>query len=131
MSRDKAMLDGREIAVTLQIALARHEDLPDVPLVMDLVSDPQRLAALKLIVSRQQIARPFAAPPDVSAERVAALRRAFDAVMRDPEFLEEARRLALEVRPVGGAEVQRLFGEIYASPAEVVSLAARLVKDLP
>jgi len=131
VSRDKAMLDGREIAVTLQIALARHEDLPDVPLVMDLVSDPQRLAALKLIVSRQQIARPFAAPPDVSAERVAALRRAFDAVMRDPEFLEEARRLALEVRPVGGAEVQRLFGEIYASPAEVVSLAARLVKDLP
>jgi tripartite-type tricarboxylate transporter receptor subunit TctC len=130
-SRDKAMLDAREIAVTLQIALAKHEDLPDVPLVMDLVGDPQKLAALRLIVSRQQIARPFAAPPDVPAERVAALRRAFDAVMRDPEFVAEAQRLALEVRPVAGDEVQKLFGEIHASPPEVVNIAAELIREAP
>jgi hypothetical protein len=130
-SRDMAMLDAHDIAVTLQIALAKHEDLPDVPLVMDLVGDPQRLAALRLIVSRQQIARPFAAPPDVPADRIAALRRAFDAVMHDPAFLDEARRLALEVRPVAGAEVQKLFGEIYASPPEVVKIAAELIRDGP
>jgi tripartite-type tricarboxylate transporter receptor subunit TctC len=130
-SRDKAMLDAREIALTLQIALAKHEDLPDVPLVTDLVGDPHKLAALRLLVSRQQIARPFAAPPDVPAERVAALRSAFDAVMRDPEFRAEAQRLALEVRPVAGAEVQTLFGEIYASPPEVVKTAAELIKPAP
>src|SRR5690242_17659915 len=56
VARNKAMLDAREIAVTLQIALAKHEDLPDVPLVMDLVQDPRNLAALKLIVSRQHVA---------------------------------------------------------------------------
>src|SRR5262249_26530135 len=116
VARNKAMLDAREIAVTLQIALARHEDLPDLPLVQDLVRDPQQLAALRLIVSRQNIARPFAAPPDVPAARIAALRTAFDAVMRDAGFLSEAKQLSLEVRPVSGADVQALFADIYASP---------------
>jgi hypothetical protein len=93
ISRDKALYDAGAIAVTLQIALARHEDLPDVPLVTDLVDDPRKLAALKLIVSRQNIARPFA------------------------------------VRPASGAQVQALFGEIYAAPPEVVSLAAEMIKE--
>jgi tripartite-type tricarboxylate transporter receptor subunit TctC len=131
ISRDKAMLDAHDIAVTLQIALTRHEDLPDVPLVTDLVRDPQQLAALKLLVSRQTIARPFAAPPEVPTERVAALRRAFDAVMRDPDFVAEARKLGLEVRPVAGGEVQTLVGEISASAPGVVALAGELVKDRP
>jgi tripartite-type tricarboxylate transporter receptor subunit TctC len=129
ISRDKAMLDAGDITVTLQIALTRHEDLPDVPLVMDLVRDPQQLAALKLLVSRQAIARPFAAPPEVPAERVAALRRAFDAVMHDPDFVAEARKLGLEVRPFGGDDVQKLVAEISVSPADVVGLATDLVKE--
>jgi tripartite-type tricarboxylate transporter receptor subunit TctC len=131
VSRNKAMLGAHDIVVTLQIALARHEDLPDVPLVMDLVTDPQQLAALRLIVSRQNIARPFAAPPEVPAERITALRRAFDAAMRDPGFLAEAQRLALEVRPVPGAELQALLGEIYASPPAVVARATELIKAAP
>jgi tripartite-type tricarboxylate transporter receptor subunit TctC len=131
VSRDKALYDAHDITVTLQIALARHEDLPNVPLVMDLVDDPQKLAALKLIVSRQNIARPFAAPPEVPVARVAALRQAFDAVMRDPDFLAEAGHLGLEVRPVGGAQVQSLFAEVYASPPDVVARAAELIKGAP
>jgi hypothetical protein len=129
ISRDKALYDARQIAVTLQIALAKHEDLPDVPLVTDLVDDPQKLAALRLIVSRQNIARPFAAPPGVPAERVEALRRAFDATMRDADFLAEAKQLGLEVRPASGAQVQTLFGEIYAAPPEVVTMAAEMIKE--
>jgi tripartite-type tricarboxylate transporter receptor subunit TctC len=131
LARDKAMLDAHEIAVTLQIALAKHEDLPDVPLVMDEVHDPQQLAALKLIVSRQNIARPFAAPPDVPAERVAALRAAFDATMRDQDFLAEAKQLALEVRPVSGTDVQALFAEISAAPPAVLARAGALIKESP
>jgi tripartite-type tricarboxylate transporter receptor subunit TctC len=131
VSRDKTLYANHEITVTLQIALAKHEDLPDVPLVTDLVTDPQKLAALKLIVSRQNIARPFAAPPEVPADRVAALRRAFDAVMRDARFLAEAKQLALEVRPAEGAEVQKLFGEIYASPPDVVAKAGELIREGP
>jgi len=62
VSRNRDWLASKRIQITLQIALAKHEDLPDVPLIMDLVADPRRDAALKLIVSRQSIARPFAAP---------------------------------------------------------------------
>jgi len=131
VARNKAMLDDRRIAVTLQIALGRHEDLPDVPLVMDLVRDPQALAALRLIVSRQNIARPFAAPPDVPAARIAALRTAFDVVMHDGEFLAEAKRLALEVRPASGRDVQALLGEVYAAPPAVVARASELIRDTP
>src|SRR5262249_34583513 len=127
LSRDRPLLDAHEITITLQIGLAKHEDLPDVPLVTDLVHDPGERAALRLIVSRQDFARPFAAPPEVPPERAAALRRAFDAAMTDADFLAEARRLALEVRPVGGAEVQKLFAEFYKSPPEVVKRAGELI----
>ena len=129
VSRNRDLLANRQIQVTLQIALAKHEDLPDVPLIMDLVDDPGRLAALKLIVARQSFARPFAAPPDLPAERVETLRTAFDETMKDPDFLAEMRNLVLEVRPVGGAEVQTLIGDIYASPPAVVKLARALLTD--
>ena len=89
---------------------------------------PEDKAALKLIVSRQSIARPFAAPPGVPADRVAALRTAFDATMKDPDFLAETKKLALEVRPVSGSAVEQLIKDVYASPPEVVKLAAQAEK---
>ena len=131
LSTKRDWLVNKQIQLTLQIALAKHEDLPDVPLIMDLVSDPARGAALKVIVSRQSIARPFAAPPDVPPERIDTLRRAFDETVADADFLSEMRREALEVRPVGGAEVQKLMQEIYASPLDAVKLARELLVDMP
>jgi tripartite-type tricarboxylate transporter receptor subunit TctC len=129
VSRSRDWLTGKRIDVTLQIALRKHEDLPDVPLVMDLVADPRHDAALKLIVSRQNIARPFAAPPEVAADRVETLRRAFDATVADPEFLAEMRSQSLEVRPVRGAEVQALIRDLYATPPDVVTLAREITTD--
>jgi tripartite-type tricarboxylate transporter receptor subunit TctC len=131
VSRNRDWLVNKQIRVTVQIALSKHEDLPDVPLVMDLVSDPRQAAALKLLVSRQSFARPFAAPPNLPAERVTTLREAFDATMRDPDFLAEMRRLDLEVRPIGGDEVQKLIGEIYASPPQVIELARDFLSPSP
>jgi tripartite-type tricarboxylate transporter receptor subunit TctC len=128
LSQSKRLLDGKKINIVLQLGLEKHEDLPNVPLVMDLPASPEDKAALKLIVSRQSIARPFAAPPGVPPERVAALRAAFDATMKDPDFLAEAKRLALEVRPVSGPQVQALIKDLYASPPEVVKLAAQAEK---
>jgi tripartite-type tricarboxylate transporter receptor subunit TctC len=131
VSRNRDWLTNKRIDITLQIALAKHEDLPDVPLIMDLVKDQRRDAALKLIVSRQSIARPFAAPPEVPGDRVEALRRAFDATVADPDFLAEMRSQSLEVRPFRGAEVQALIRELYAAPPEVVKLARDIVTDQP
>jgi tripartite-type tricarboxylate transporter receptor subunit TctC len=128
LSESKPLLDGKKINIVIQLALQKHEDLPNVPLVMDLPTTEQNKAALKLIVSRQSIARPFAAPPGVPADRVKALRDAFDATMKDPAFLAEAKKLNLEVRPVSGADVEKLIKDVYASPPDVVKLAAAAEK---
>jgi tripartite-type tricarboxylate transporter receptor subunit TctC len=129
LSENKALLDNKKINIVLQLGLQKFEDLPNVPSVMDLPTSPQNKAALKLIVSRQSIARPFAAPPGLPPERLQALRAAFDATMKDPQFLAEAKRLNLEVRPVSGGDVQRLLKELYATPPDVVKLAAQAEKS--
>jgi tripartite-type tricarboxylate transporter receptor subunit TctC len=130
LSRNKAMLDSKAINLTLQIALQKdkHPVLQNVPVIVDITDDPAKKAALKLIVSRQGIARPFAAPPDLPPERARALREAFDATMKDPDFLAETQRLALDVDPVSGAEVEALIRDVYASPPEAVQLAAESMK---
>ena len=129
LSQSKQLLDGKKINIVLQLALEKHQDLPDVPSVMDLPTTQQNKAALKLIVSRQSIARPFAAPPGLPPARLQALRAAFDVTMKDPQFLAEAKRLQLEVRPVSGADVEKLIRELYATPPDVVKLAAQAEKS--
>jgi tripartite-type tricarboxylate transporter receptor subunit TctC len=129
LSENKALLDSKKINIVLQLGLQKFEGLPDVPSVMDLPTTPQNKAALKLIVSRQSIARPFAAPPGLPPQRLQALRAAFDATMKDPQFLAETQRLNLEVRPVSGADVQKLIRELYATPPDVVKLAAQAEKS--
>jgi hypothetical protein len=131
LSRNREWLTDRRIRITLQIALAKHEDLRDVPLITDLVADPRQASALRLIVSRQGIARPFAAPPEVLLGRIAILREAFDSTMRDPDFLAEMRSQMLEVRPLGGTAVQELMRDIYSSPRDVVKLARDVLVDMP
>jgi len=127
MSRNRALYEKKEIFVPIQLSLQKHEDLPDVPLIMDETKDPKVLAALKLIFARQTVARPYATAPGVPEDRVKALRAAFDATMKDPAFLEEAKKTDLEVRPVSGEEVQKLVAELYQSSPEVVKLAADAV----
>jgi tripartite-type tricarboxylate transporter receptor subunit TctC len=133
LSRNKAMLTGKEIDLPLQIALAKDDDpnLANVPLIMDLTSDPAVHAALKLIVSRQSIARPFATPPGLPPQRLAMLREAFDATMKDADFLAEARTADLDVRPVEGAAIEALIREIYASPPEAIRLATEAMQSKP
>jgi tripartite-type tricarboxylate transporter receptor subunit TctC len=129
ISRNRELYDSKQIIVPLQLGLRKHPDLPDVPLVMDLSSDPKVKAALKLIFSRQAMARPFAAPAAVPPERLKALRDAFDATMRDPDFLRESTKLELEVAPVRGVEIEQLMKEIYATSPDIVQLARDAMKD--
>jgi tripartite-type tricarboxylate transporter receptor subunit TctC len=128
VSQNAALLENHDIAVTLQLALKKDKDLPDVPLVMDLTDDPLKKAVLRLVLSRQTIARPFVAPPAVPAARAEILRQAFDATMQDPAFLDDAKKLNLAIDPLSGAEVGALVRDIYASPRDVVDLATQLVR---
>jgi tripartite-type tricarboxylate transporter receptor subunit TctC len=129
LSRNKALLDSNRLDVVLQIALQKTKDLPDVPLIVDVTDNAEQKAALKLIVARQSIARPFAAPPGIPPERARALREAFDATMKDPDFIAEAKAQSLDVDPVTGAEVETLIREVYASSPEAVQLAAASMKE--
>ena len=131
LSRSKAMLETNQINLTLQIALQKdkHPALQDVPLIVDMTDDPQKKAALKLIISRQIMARPFAAPPGIPADRARALREAFDATMKDAEFMAEMKKLDLDLQPVTAAEIDALIREVYASSPDVVKLAADSMKE--
>src|SRR5260221_6425898 len=112
------------IKLLVQLSLDKHADLPKVPLIMDMVKTPEQRSVLRLVFARQVMGRPFLAPPGVPAERLALLRRAFMATMRDKAFLAEADKIQLEITPVTGEAVQKLVAEIYATPPEIVKRAA-------
>ena len=109
--------------VFVQIALKKHADLPDVPLVMDYVKDPDSVRALKLIFSRQEFGRPFFAPPGLPKERAAALRAAFWMTMQDPLFIKDIEKQKLELDPMKGEDLQALIEDLYTSPPKVVRAA--------
>jgi hypothetical protein len=119
---------GGKLNLLVQMALDRLPELPDVPGALDFVSDPRAKQVLELILSRQEMGRPLAAPPNVPAERVAALRAAFDATMQDPDFLAEAQRFRMELDPLSSDEIGRILASAYGAPAEVVRRAALLVQ---
>jgi tripartite-type tricarboxylate transporter receptor subunit TctC len=118
----------KKINVLVQLALAKHPDLPDVPLVTDLAKNEAQHQMLRMIFARQVMGRPFVAPPGVPAERVAALRKAFMDTMADKEFRIDAEKAKLEINPVDGGKVEELVREIYATPADVAKQAAAVLK---
>lgn len=109
-----------KLSIVIQMAMQKHPELPDVPLVMDMVTKPDDRRALEYIYATQEMGRPFVAPPGVPAERVAALRRAFDETFADPLFLEDARRSGQEVDPVTGARVQEIVERLYGTPRAII-----------
>src|SRR2546430_4643781 len=112
------------IRLLVQLSLEKHADLPQVPLIMDMLKTPEQRAVLRLIFARQVMGRPFLAPPGVPAERLAILRRAFMDTMQDKAFLAEADKIKLEITPVTGEAVQKLVAEIFAPPPGGVKEAA-------
>src|SRR5262249_30749873 len=117
----------RKLNVLLQMGFARSPDLPDVPFATDLVETEQQRRMLELLFTSTAIGRPLAAPPNTPKEAVEALRTAFDATMRDPDFLEEGRRLSAEISPTKGDEVQRIIERMYQTPAPVVQRLKELI----
>ena len=73
------------------------------------------------------MARPFAAPPDIPPDRKAALIEAFERTMQDAEFLAEAQKLNMDVKPLSAREMEQLLAELYATPKQVVEKAAQAV----
>jgi tripartite-type tricarboxylate transporter receptor subunit TctC len=126
-STEAQWLKDKTISIFVQLSLRKHPDLPDVPMIMDVAKTDEQRQIFKLIFARQVMAWPFAAPPGVPVDRVAALRKAFDDTLRDKEFLAEAEKLSLEITPVSGERIQSLIGELYQTTSPEV---ARKVGDM-
>jgi hypothetical protein len=102
----------RKIIVLTQIGLRREKDLPDVPLLTELATSEQDRAVLKLLSSNVTLGKPVFTSPGLPPERLAALRKAFDATVADPEFLAEAKRMRLDIDSVDGETLQKLVVDI-------------------
>lgn len=111
--------DEKQINVFLQLALGKHPDLPNVPLVTDFAKTEEQKSIFQLVFARQVMGRPFLAPPGVPPDRVEVLRRAFMATMKDKDFLAEADKAKLEITPVAGEAVQDLVAEVNRTPKDI------------
>ena len=110
-------LKDKHLHILIQIAMNKEPDLPDVPLLIDLVKgDPEKESIARFLSLGMSASRPLAAPPNVPDARLAMLRTAFDATMKDQEFLADAAKIGVNISPKDGAYVEKVVAEVVGAP---------------
>jgi tripartite-type tricarboxylate transporter receptor subunit TctC len=122
------LLASGDLVLLMQMSGSKHPELPNVPLVMDLAKSKEERQMLNLIFARQALGRPYVAPPDVPADRAKALQDAFMAMVNDPAFIAEAKKMDLELSPLSGDEVAALVAESYDTPQAVIDRAIEAIR---
>jgi tripartite-type tricarboxylate transporter receptor subunit TctC len=112
----------------IQTGLVRHKELSDVPLMQELVDDPTIKKVIEFASAGSAIGRAVIAPPQVPADRLAALRLAFDKAMKDPDMLRDAERVLAEIDPSPGPEVDKVVQQILKTPSDIVEKAAKAME---
>jgi tripartite-type tricarboxylate transporter receptor subunit TctC len=120
-----------EIVILYQQGLRKHPDIPNVPLVTDLAENDEQKKVLELQFTAFELGRPYFLPEGVPADRVEALRRAFDEAMKDKDLLADAEKQRLEVNPASGEEMQQILTRVYATPKALIERLAEATKDKP
>ncbi|MEA2660187.1 MAG: hypothetical protein QOF64_3007 [Candidatus Binatota bacterium] len=111
-------LRDKKVNVLVQYGLKRHPDLPDVPTSVELGRTPEQVQILRVVANATEVGKMTLTAPGVPADRVEALRRAFDATIKDPEYVAEMDKQRLEITPLRGEELQKLIEEVgHVSPA--------------
>jgi tripartite-type tricarboxylate transporter receptor subunit TctC len=126
-SRHLQWMKDKKLNIIVQAAFNKQPELAQVPLITELTKDKEQTQIIKLLLTTQELARPFAAPPGIPNDRKAALIAAFDKTMKDPEFLSEAQKLNLDVNPVSAKAIDGQLAELYATPKEVLEKAAQAI----
>ena len=121
---------GSDMRVLVQFARkVRHPELPAIPTARELAPTDNALALIELAELPYSMARPFAAPPEVPPDRVEALRAAFLATHRDPQYLEEAGKLKIDVSPISGADVLAMVERISGASPRIVDRLRKLLAE--
>jgi tripartite-type tricarboxylate transporter receptor subunit TctC len=120
-------LRDQKINILVQIGLTKAPDLLDVPLLIDLATNDEDRAIFKLLSASSTIGRPVFTSPGVPAERVKALRDAFDAMVKDPVFLAEAAKEHFDINPVSGEDMQRIVEDIVATPRPIADRLLQII----
>jgi len=121
-------LDKGEAKVIMQMGMKRDPAFADVPTAIEVESAPADKQMFEIAFAEQVMGRPFVLPPGVPRDRIVALRAAFDATMKDAEFLDDARMQKAEIDPVGGEAINALLDRVYAAPPDVAARIRELIK---
>jgi tripartite-type tricarboxylate transporter receptor subunit TctC len=124
--RTAGVTDGK-VNILVQIALKKNPALAGVPFVMDYAKGEEDRQVLRLVFGWLDLERPLAAPPGTPADRVRALRLAFDETMKDPALLAEAAQASLSIDPMGAAAITGFIDEVYRTPPAVAAKAAKFL----
>jgi len=122
-SGNRSDLESGKLKIILQLALDKHKELADVPIVTDFVRQAADRQVLEMIFSRQSMGRPLVAPPGLDPRVIDLLRKGIADAMRDPQLIEEGERIGLELNFVGGTDVQAMIDRLSQAPADVVARA--------
>ena len=114
--------ERKDLRVILQLGLAKDPELPDVPLLIDMVQgDPRKEAIVRFITLSLGPSRALAAPPNVPQPRISILRRAFDRTMADPDFLADSAKTGFDVGPMTGEAVQQLVEQMMSTQKDIIA----------
>ena len=113
------------LTILMTFGTERTKDFPNVPSVFELIKNDDDRKLADLIFGSDQIGRPISAPPGLAPARAATLRKAFDTMVKDPEFLAEATKIGLSMQAMTGEDVQKRFAEFYNTPKPVIERAMK------
>jgi tripartite-type tricarboxylate transporter receptor subunit TctC len=113
----------KKINILVQYSLSRNADLPDVPTVIEVMESNEQRQIMRLFVSASEIGRSLMMPPDVPKERVEAMRRAYDGMIKDPAFLADVAKGQMQIDPLSGADLQTMIMETFEMTPALVAKA--------
>jgi tripartite-type tricarboxylate transporter receptor subunit TctC len=121
---------GDKANLLLQVALEPNEELTrlGVPMVWKYIKTEQNKKVVELVVSQQVFHRSYIVAPGTPAEPLGILRTAFEATMKDPQLLEDAAKMRIDIAPLSGAKVQDVVDKLFATPKDVVELAQQVIR---
>jgi tripartite-type tricarboxylate transporter receptor subunit TctC len=114
-------LDKKQIVPLAMIGLTPSPDRPDIPLVLDMAESPEDRQILELMASTTAVGRAISTPPEIPADRLAALVAAFDATIKDPRFLADVKKRNMELDYMSGPNVQKIINKTIATPKDLVA----------